>query len=300
MGLKEPLFEGVEKGERFGPIELELDDHYLNAYAFSVDDFGFLKNGGPVPAGAIVKELMLVFISKYDCNKIVGLHQKEEARCFKPVMPGARLTLSGEYVDKYHKRGKGYVVLNAEARDQDGDLVMSQQSTEVMRIPDGVQLGTASAVPERRVAGVWPTDRRPVETIGAGISVGTPIAPMVKTVYQDQISIFSGVEWHRQNIHTNLQIAKAAGFRDTIAQGMMEACWTSEFLTRAFGDGWLSNGWYRVAFLNPVFAKDVLTCKGVVSDIKEKNGGREVEVEVWVENEQGQMTAAGWGTGLVA
>lgn len=300
MALKEPVFEAVEVDETFGPIELVLDDHYLKSYAFAVDDSGFLSDGQPVPAGAIVKELMLVFLSKYDCNKIVGLHQKEEARCHKPVYPGARLTLTGSYIDKYQKRGKGYVVLEAEARDEAGDLVMIQRSTEVMRIPEGVRLGAASASPERRVAGLWPTDCPPAERVRADLAVGTPLAPMEKTVFQDQMSVFSGAEWHRRNIHTSLDVATSAGFPGTIAQGMMEACWTSEYLTRVFGPEWLSNGWYQVVFLNPVFAGDTLTCKGVVCDVRDTDAKREIEVELWFENEDGKMTAAGWGTGKVA
>ena len=301
MDLKEALFEAVETGEHFGPIDLVLNEHYLKAYAFATDDYGFLSESPPVPAGAIIKELMLVFLSRYDCNKIVGLHQKEEARCHKPVFPGSRLTLGGAYVDKYRGGGKrGYVALDSEARNERGDVVMTQRSTEVMRIPDVVRLGTASATPKRRVDGVLPSDRRPAERVTTEVAVGTPLVPMQKTVFQDQMAVFSGTEWPRQNIYTNLQVARSAGFPGTIVQGIMESCWTSEYLTRVFGQNWLAGGWYRLAFLKPVFAADTVACRGVVSAVRDADDGREVEVEVWFENRRGEMTAAGWGTGIVA
>lgn len=156
---KEPTYENVYIGETFGPTELVLDDFFLRSYAYSLDDYsgmqivdGVLKPVGPVPPHMIVSDLMQIFTTVYNKDTIVGLHQKEEVIHYKPVEAGTKLTLTGTYIDKYMKRGKGYTVLESIARDEAGEIVILQRSTEVMRIPDGVKVGTGSGEPERRVS----------------------------------------------------------------------------------------------------------------------------------------------------
>jgi hypothetical protein len=151
---KEPTFENVEVGETFGPVTLKTDDFFLKSYAYATDDYsaveivdGQVRATGFVPGAAIVSELMLVFLTVYDPDGVVGLHQKEEAEYFAPVPVGTTLTLTGRYIDKYERRGKGYCVLEAEARDESGRLVVRQRSTEIMRIPKASVLVPAAASP---------------------------------------------------------------------------------------------------------------------------------------------------------
>lgn len=307
MSLKTPVYEAVEVGEEFGPIELLVDDHAIKSFAFAMDDYNPWYFGGATPFGCrvappalVAKHLLVVFLSKYDPNLVVGLHQKEEIWCHRPVPCGSRLTLSGKYVNKYVKRGKGYVVLEAEARDEHGRVLVRQRSTEVMRIPDGIKVGARSAEPPaRQVQGVWPADRKPVAMASRDVVQGTPLPPMVKQVHQDQMSVFSGADWHWHNIHTDIRIAQGAGFGKCITQGMMEACWLSEMMGSFFGPSWYTTGWLSTVFLSPVFAGDTLTFKAVVTDLKEEAEGLKVELEVWCENQKGVMTAGGWASAIV-
>jgi acyl dehydratase len=211
------------------------------------------------------------------------------------------MALTGRYIDKYERRGKGYVVFEAEARDAaTGEMLVRQISTEIMRIPEGVQLGSASAPPpERRVSGVWPAQAQPLVRGDPDISVGRPVQPLTKTAHQDQMSVFSGADNQWTNIHTDVRIAKAAGFRDTLAQGAMESCWTSEMLANAFGPAWFSTGWISHVYLKPVFRGDTITCRGVITGLEMRPEGRQVELEVWAENQSGVMTAAGWARAIV-
>lgn len=304
---KEPIFENVYVGESFGPVALDLDAFFLKSYAYATDDYtgmrivdGTIEPVGWAPGAAIVSELMLVFLTIYDPDKVVGLHQKEEAEHFKPVPVGSRLMLTGRYVDKYQRRGKGYVVLESEARDESGGLVVRQRSTEIMRVPEGVEVGTGAAEPERRIS------PRPLPTggyaagIDRGAPVGTALKPLVKSVRQAQMSVFSGAEIHKQGIHTVRSIARKAGLRDCIAQGMMESCWASEFLTRAFGEAFLESGRHFTTFLSPVYPKDTIAVAGVVSAIQESADGRRVEVEYWLQNQDGMTTAVGVGSAIVS
>ncbi|MFH1742907.1 MAG: MaoC family dehydratase [bacterium] len=305
MPFKDPTFEAVEIGETFGPVTVEMDEHYLKNAMFAVDDFGsWYLEGDPavggriVPSTAVARDLVALFLTKYDANRVVGLHQKEEVWFKSPIPFGTRLIYTGKYVDKYHKRGKGYVVFDCEARDESGQLFVRQVSTEIMRIPEQVELGSGSARPsEGQVKGEWPTDRKPVEKAHTSIEPGTPIATLTKRAYQDQMSVFSGAnkQWH--NIHTDDNVARAAGFRDTLAQGMTETCWTSEMLTNFFGPSWLSTGWIKMIYLKPVYRDDIITCFGVVTGHEEAEGIDRVQLEIWCANQDGEMTAAGWASG---
>ncbi|MDX3926213.1 MAG: MaoC/PaaZ C-terminal domain-containing protein [Shinella sp.] len=302
--FKDPTYENVYIGESFGPVELVLDDFFLRSYAYALDDYsgmkivdGIVKPVGYVPPHMIVSDLMQIFLTVYDRDKVVGLHQKEEVIHYKPVPVGATLTLTGTYTDKYMKRGKGYTVLESIARDEQGDIVILQKSTEVMRIPDDIKVGTGSAEPDRRVSPrKLPAER--ADRISVGTAVGTALRPLTKQVRQAQMSVFTGVEFHKQGIHTNLEIARKAGLRDCIAQGMMESCWASQYLSALFGHAFLSTGRHFSTYLTPIYPKDVITIDGVVTSSEPENGGRRVEVEYWLTNQEGQTTAVGYGSAI--
>jgi acyl dehydratase len=303
--FKEPTYENVYIGESFGPVELVLDDYFLRSYAYALDDYsgmeivdGTLKPVGHVPPHMIVSDLMQIFLTVYDRDKVVGLHQKEEVVHFKPVPVGARLTLTGTYIDKFMKRGKGYTVLESVARDEEGNIVILQRSTEVMRIPEGVKVGTGSAEPDRRVSPRHLPGER-IDRIHADTTVGSALRPMTKQVRQAQMSVFTGVEFHKQGIHTNLDIARKAGLRDCIAQGMMESCWASQYLRSLFGERFLSTGRHLVTYLAPIYPKDLIKLEGMVSDRYAEADGVRVEVEFWLTSQSGETTAVGHGSALL-
>jgi acyl dehydratase len=308
MKLKDPTFEAVEVGETFGPLRVDMDDHYVKAAMFAVDDYsqcymqGDAAFGGRIaPSTAIAKDMVALFTTKYDGDRIVGLHTKEEVWFHRPIPFGTTLFLTGRYVHKERRRGKGYVVLECEARDAQGTLYVRQISTEIMRVPDKVELGTGSAPTEgQRVAGVWPADCAVAAKAQTDTAPGTPIPQLVKRAHQDQLAVFSGWNEQRHSIHTEVRYAQAAGFRDSLAQGMMETCWMSEMLANFFGPSWLSTGWVKTSFLKPVYRNDELILHGVVTGRETKPDGTWLTLEVWARNQDGAMTAAGWASAHVA
>lgn len=307
MQLKDPTYEAVEVGETFGPLRVEMDDHYAKAAMFAVDDYSacYLQGdpafgGRIVPSTAIAKDMVALFTTKYDGDRIVGLHTKEEVWFHRAIPFGTTLFLTGRYVHKERRRGKGYVVLDCEARDAQGALYVRQISTEIMRVPDNVELGTGSAPSEGpRVAGEWPADRAVAAKARADLTPGTPVPALVKRAHQDQLAVFSGWHEQRHNIHTEVRFAQAAGFHDSLAQGMMETCWMSEMLANFFGPAWLSTGWIKMSYLKPVFRNDELTLQAVVTGRESGPDGTQLSLEVWARNQDGVMTAAGWARARV-
>src|SRR3546814_9190249 len=101
------------------------------------------------------------------------------------------------------------------------------------------------------------------------------------------MSVFSGAEIHKQGIHTVRAIARKAGLRDCIAQGMMESCWASEYLTRLFGEAFLRSGRHFTTYLSPVYPHDTITVEGIVSAVESGEDGPRTEVEYWLNNQDG-------------
>ncbi|MHB9092676.1 MAG: MaoC family dehydratase [Chloroflexota bacterium] len=303
--LKPYRFEYVEEGEEFGPIELLVDDHAIKSYAFAADDynpwyfsddtpFGF-RVAPPVPIGHDLGNL--VFATKYDTHDAAGLHQKEELWFHGPVPLGARLTLTGTYVEKYVRRGKGYMVMEATARDEKGDVLIRHRGTGMTIIPAGIHHNERAGEPEgRRVAGVWPAGRSQVLKANLEVAPGSPLPPSVRCLYQDQMAVFSGASVHWRNFHTDLEMAHKAGFPTTVGQGMMATCWCSEMLAEFYGPSWFTSGWIYMAYVRPIYCGDTITSRAVVTGPVADPAGPRLEVELWCENQRGVMTAAGWAS----
>jgi Acyl dehydratase len=298
-GTKDPTFAAVTVGEAFDPITFVLDEAYLANARFCLGDHTVRRDEDGrefVPGTALARDLQQLFLTRYDPNRIVGLHQAEEVIFAAPARLGDVVTLSGSVVDKFEKRGKGYFVLDCRAHDDEGRLLVQQISTEIMEMPD-LSARPASAASEqsgertsaRRISGVWP-DTPPAEHFSSQLATPIPVMPLVKPCDLAQIAVFSGIGLGRYNTHTDIRVAQAAGFATALAQGMMETCWMSQMLAGFFGPAWDHGGWIKTNYLRPVLAGETITLRAVLTEI----GAETAELEVWAENQNKQMTAAGW------
>lgn len=299
-------YENIELHEDFGPIVEVVDDYAVKRFAFVMDDyhpwyFGQSPFGRRIAhAGILANELLQLFTQVYDSNTVVGLHTHEELWFLNPLLVPERVRLYGQYVEKYERRGKGYVVMEADARGEDGRVLVRHRGTEILHIEPSSVVGRRTAEPpERRVTGEYRKDLDPAPRARRGLLPGTPLTPLYKQPRQDQIAVFSMVGKHFRNIHTDIEVARRAGLSNTLAQGQMETVYLTELLTSFFGAAWFTTGWQQVKFIRPVYCGDKLKACGVVRQEREQGGETLLDLDIWVENEQGEMTAAGWASGRV-
>ena len=297
-------YENILLNEEFGPITEMVDDYKVKKFAFSMDDyhpwyFGESPLGGRVGhAGILANDLLQLFTQVYDANTVVGLHTHEELWFVNPVFVPERVRLCGTYVEKYERRGKGYVVMEADARGEDGRVLLRHRGVEILHVEPGPVVGKSTAeAQERRVTGGYRKDVEPVSRARGGLAPGTPLVPLYKQPFQDQIAVFSMVGKHVRNAHTDIEVARRAGLKDTLAQGMMESIYLTELLTSFFGPSWFTTGWQKVKFIRPVYCGESLTVCGVITGEHHEGDGTRLEVEIWVQNATGEMTAAGWASG---
>ena len=295
--MKKPTFDAIEVGETFGPVIFEMNDHFIKAYEFALDDWSpfYAAEAGEAriaPSISVATKLLHIFMTKYDPNALVALHQHEEVVFHSRIGVGGSATLSGKYVDKYVRRGKGYVVLEGSASDADGRLLVTQRSIELMDLPIGGGLVGGGAPPAgRRITGFWPEGRMIRPSLASGVELGDPLPILNKVAHQDQMTVFCGADGGWRNIHTDIAVAQRAGMTATVVPGMMQACWFTEMMARFYGVEFFDAGSITCTFLRPVLRGEPVICRGVVSTLARLDGEPEAEVEFWAVNSKGEMVA---------
>lgn len=291
-------------GEEFRSDERLLRPQDLEAYAFAVDDhdpwfFGEGPFGGPIAHPTILANQAL-FLRHNRYVVPVGLHARMVFHFVAPIRLGVRARTVGRVADLYERRDKPYMVTEFTTVDTATDAVLVHGFFVQMlfRAETAPLPGTAPR-PELAVASVDPS-------IGSGIGrhgrieVSQVLGPVVRTLHQQQLDIYSGVR--PGSIHTDVEWARAKGFPTTIAQGMMSTAYVSALLTDAIGQGFVVGGRMDVRFLRPVLCGDTLTAMGTVVGFRgeeegERRGGVWATVGVEVRNQHGDQTLAGTAGG---
>ncbi|CAM5742371.1 hypothetical protein SALBM311S_00507 [Streptomyces alboniger] len=256
-GRKPPVFDQIVIPEEFGPVDLMIDDLKVKRFAFTQDDHGdwYLRAGPHGPrighAGLLANDLLQLFTLNFAASQVVGLHTEEQLWLDRPVVVGQPVRLFGRYVDKYERRGQGYVVMEADARDENGRTLVRHRGVEIMRTTPGEVAGRGSAGSRtgRRVSDEYDASLPLVERLGGGTVPGMGLAPLRKEITFEQMAVFSRIGEFVTNIHNDLGAARAGGLAIPIAQGQQLVCYLAELLTRAFGAEWFTTGWLHVKFL---------------------------------------------------
>ena len=306
-GLKAPVYDEIVIPEEFGPVDLLVDDLKVKRFAFTQDDHGdrYLRAGPHGPrvghAGLLANDLLQLFTLNFAASQVVGLHTEEELWFDRPVLVGQRVRLAGRYVEKYERRGQGYVVMEADARDEDGRTLVRHRGVEIMRTTPGEVAGRGSAGrgTGRRVSDEYDTSLPLAERLGGGTVPGTGLEPLRKEITFEQMAVFSRIGEFVTNIHNDLGTARSADLAVPIVQGQQLVCYLTELLTRAFGAEWFTTGWVHVKFLRPVSAFDRIEAAGAVREVDEDGSRTRIGVDVWVRRGDGGLAAVGWARGEV-
>lgn len=191
-----------------------------------------------------------------------------------PVPIGKSLDITGEVIDKYVRRGLGYVVWRADVRD-DHLLVQSHTKTWAFRIPADV----AAEWPERAGGGDRPA-QSPDEA---------PFGPLRYELTREAFSDFEGPNHPNDTTHTNIDLAKKAGFPNVRVQGGLVFGVLNRLLLEQFGDSFLKDGEIDVRFVQSAYAGEILLARGAAVT----NAGGSRTCRVWAENDSGTTVAAG-------
>lgn len=302
-GTREATYENLRVGEELGPMRVEVSESRVRSHAFCMDDyrswhFGDSPFGGPVAhADLLANDLLNVKYATYDRMTVVGLHTEQELTFLRSVPVGETVTITGRYTEKHTRRGHGHAVMEAEARDRAGNVLIRHRNAEITRVEPGSVLGRASAAPRGPRIVPEASGREPAERVTRGLTPGTPLPPLVRTLTQAQMSVYSFIGEHERNFHNDREYAREHGLDGTIAQGLQLAGYYSNLCTGFFGPEWLTSGWIRAKFLKPIFPESVLRTQGKVADQHRGADGRtRTDVELWVRDQEDRLLSVAWAS----
>jgi len=300
-GLKEPIWENIEVGEEYGPVETAISDHDLKSYAYAVDDFHpwYMRNspfgGRVVPPALLSTALFNLLYLTYDPRLVRGLHAREELQLCRPIVLGQQVKLSARVADKFVKRGEQYIIVEGDAADDRGKTLIRTRQAEILRNDVGSVLGREGATAANHLIRGGIDDRAPVAVATASVDIGALLPALSKTVTFEQMTVFS---FGTRSIHTDRDSALESGLEGPIAQGLMSTCYLSEMLVNFFGAEWFESGWTSHAFIKPVLAGDTIIAYGKVWEKRAEANGARLLLDVWCSNQRGILTTVGSASAL--
>ena len=123
-------YDKIEIGEELGSYEYTLTQEMLDSFRASIDD------PEAVFPTLAVKHDATAFAMVYD-DQTGGVNAGNEVEFFNPPILGKKIRVTGRIADKYLRRDKPYMVIEATAIDEDGRL-LEKLRTYQMKKPDEV------------------------------------------------------------------------------------------------------------------------------------------------------------------
>jgi acyl dehydratase len=120
------------------------------------------------------------------------------------------------------------------------------------------------------------------------------IRGMRKHVTSERIRLFSGQT--SQNLHTDDQIAKAAGLPAAVASATQGMGYLCEFMIDNLGEEWLSGGSWTLIFRNPIMSGDHISALGRVIKAGPTDRADKRTMDLQLVNQRGIQVAQGTAT----
>ena len=130
QGTKELKYDELVIGEQLGSFEYVLTQEMLDDFRESVED-----PEAPFPTLAVKHDGTSLNMVYKDSTG--GVNAGNEVEFFNPPIPGKKIMVTGRVADKYVRRDKPYLVIEATATDEDGRL-LERLRTYQMKKPDEV------------------------------------------------------------------------------------------------------------------------------------------------------------------
>lgn len=105
------------------------------------------------------------------------------------------------------------------------------------------------------------------------------------------LALYCGASGDHNPIHVDTDFAKAAGFPDVFAHGMLSMAYLGRLLTNWVPQQRLRA--YGVRFVAITQVHDAITCSGTVTELFEVDGERRARVSLQTANQAGQVKLQG-------
>jgi acyl dehydratase len=306
-------WENLKINDDLGRVEGVISASAVRAHAFAIGDNPnrYLRSadGSPfVPPSLLVNDLLKMVLLGYDGSNGAygGLHTKAVIDYVAPLAVGERVTVTGTHVAKYARKGRRYRTLLSQAVREDGLVIARLLATETV-LYDVTDRPDEGEIPKHWAASLPHVDGSIPEGAlraapGVAIAKGMVLGPISRDVSIEQSVVFSGYPFSwaqerpvavRQSLHTNPDIAKKAGYRAPVAQGLLCAAHHTSLLLDHFGSRVTQGAQIALSFVSPVLVGKTLRSHALVDDEVNAGGTRFTALKLATKNADGQLIAAG-------
>ena len=110
-------------------------------------------------------------------------------------------------------------------------------------------------------------------------------------ITRHRLALYCGASGDHNPIHVDIDFAKAAGFPDVFAHGMLVMGYLGQALTDAVTPSRIRSFSTRFAAITQLGA--TLTCEGTVTELLEHNGEKRARIALTTKDEAGEIKLAG-------
>lgn len=287
LTVNEISYDSIDLGKEYGPWKYPLADRF-ERYLAAVENAQPWHNrrspwGPAVAPPSILGLAAMRFLDEVGPVPPGTLHAKQEIETAAALRLDRRPSGYGRFVDKFEKRGRKYFTFETRWRDETGLILGKSRVT--MAFPAPPPPGEEGS--------------RKKEDEGPGRA--GEFTGITRTVTQGKMTAYSEDSANAargKSIHVHPEVAKAAGFPATVAQGLMAADYMSELMEGALGKEWYADAGLSVAFLRPILAGDALRANGRLKERFLEGAVERLVYDLWAENGRGELVAAATATAL--
>ena len=128
------------------------------------------------------------------------------------------------------------------------------------------------------------------------VRVGTELPALTKpAITREMLKEYGPAAGDPNPMHVDEEFARNAGYPGVFAHGMLSMGYLGEFLHKAAG-GVAGIRKFRARFAKLTWPGDVITCRGVVTAVREERGAPVVDCDIWTENQAGERKIVGSAT----
>jgi hypothetical protein len=237
------------------------------------------------------------FVGEWYLQNLIGnLHAQQDWELFGPIRVGSRIRSVSTIVERYHKRGRDYVVNETDLFDDETSRLLVRGRTHQSFLPkteatsgDANTQGAKGFVVDEATAAKKPS-RPPFPT-----ATGEDLPGTEKLVDERRCWMFSGPG---ANYHTDREQAKKLGFPNIVVQGMMSTCFVSEVMHKSYGAGWTTGGKMSLKLTNVLWVDERVKAHGRIREETPEGDRIRVHCDVWAEKDDGTRIALGTASAL--
>jgi len=299
-------------GKHCGSVVIDITQDRVDEYKKRTEDENdYTKIPGfsqPVaPATLFPSHTSYETSSWYVPNVHGNLHAVHSWQFYAPMMVGDKVLASRTVVDRYVKRDRLYIAVEANFTKQStGQLlakltqhqsfVTDQSEAAVKSWQDGTSAKSqGQSIPKERPAITHPDKTGEVlEIFGPVKRQANPdLCERYQGITAEQVRAGKGFS----NGHLDPGESAGMGFPGVVVVGTLSVCFLNELMTKRFGKGYFEGGSLDVKFTRPLWLGSTVEAYGVIRKWDQDGPRRRrATCEVWTHTEDGTVTILGTAT----